>query len=133
MIELPPAGTLAGIARRELPGVETVAAASTPDDLAAARALVARHGSGSQGEHTPDWRVVVAPAGGHVRRAPASARAPAVRAGSRLGAVRTSARSSRSAPRTTACWWSGCCEDGDLVGPASRSARLVPGTAEEAR
>jgi [acyl-carrier-protein] S-malonyltransferase len=38
MIELPPAGTLAGIARRALPGVETVAL-KTPDKLDQARAL----------------------------------------------------------------------------------------------
>ncbi len=36
MIELPPAGTLAGMARRELPGVEMVAV-NTPDDLARPR------------------------------------------------------------------------------------------------
>jgi [acyl-carrier-protein] S-malonyltransferase len=40
LIELPPAGTLTGLARRDLPGV-TVAAMKTPDDLDAARKLVA--------------------------------------------------------------------------------------------
>ena len=40
LIELPPAGTLAGIARRELAGVEIVKL-RTPDDLPAARALLA--------------------------------------------------------------------------------------------
>ena len=40
IIELPPAGTLAGLARRALPGVERVAL-KTPDDLGKARALVA--------------------------------------------------------------------------------------------
>lgn len=39
MIELPPAGTLAGIARRALPGVEVVAL-KTPEHLGKARALV---------------------------------------------------------------------------------------------
>jgi [acyl-carrier-protein] S-malonyltransferase len=43
VIELPPAGTLAGIARRELPGVKILAVRS-PDDLAAARDLVVEHG-----------------------------------------------------------------------------------------
>ncbi len=42
VIELPPAGTLAGIARRELPGVRILAIKS-PDDLPAARELVAEH------------------------------------------------------------------------------------------
>jgi [acyl-carrier-protein] S-malonyltransferase len=42
MLELAPGGVLTGLARRSLPGVETVAL-KTPDDLDAARALVARH------------------------------------------------------------------------------------------
>jgi [acyl-carrier-protein] S-malonyltransferase len=42
LIELAPAGVLTGLARRALPGVETLAV-KTPDDLAAARELVARH------------------------------------------------------------------------------------------
>lgn len=39
LIELPPAGTLAGLAKRGLPGV-TAAAVKSPDDLAAARDLI---------------------------------------------------------------------------------------------
>jgi [acyl-carrier-protein] S-malonyltransferase len=39
LIELPPAGTLAGLAKRGLPGV-TAAAVKSPDDLTAARDLV---------------------------------------------------------------------------------------------
>lgn len=42
MIELPPAGTLTGIARRAMRGVELLAL-KTPDDLDAARALVDGH------------------------------------------------------------------------------------------
>jgi len=42
LIELPPAGTLAGLAKRGLKGIEIVAL-KAPDDLDAARALVAAH------------------------------------------------------------------------------------------
>lgn len=42
LLELAPGGVLTGLARRSLPGVETVAVKS-PADLDAARALVARH------------------------------------------------------------------------------------------
>jgi [acyl-carrier-protein] S-malonyltransferase len=42
LIELPPAGTLTGLARRALPGVQLLAM-KTPDDLAAARALITEH------------------------------------------------------------------------------------------
>jgi [acyl-carrier-protein] S-malonyltransferase len=45
VIELPPAGTLAGLVKRELKGVEVVTV-NTPDDLAAARDLISRHGPG---------------------------------------------------------------------------------------
>jgi [acyl-carrier-protein] S-malonyltransferase len=43
-IELPPAGTLVGLARRALPGVQLLAL-KTPENLDAARALVAEHGA----------------------------------------------------------------------------------------
>jgi [acyl-carrier-protein] S-malonyltransferase len=42
LIELPPAGTLTGLAKRVLPGVATLAV-KTPDDLPAARQLLAEH------------------------------------------------------------------------------------------
>jgi [acyl-carrier-protein] S-malonyltransferase len=44
LIELAPAGTLVGLAKRAMPGVETLAV-KTPDDLDAARALVDAHRS----------------------------------------------------------------------------------------
>jgi [acyl-carrier-protein] S-malonyltransferase len=46
LLELPPAGTLAGLAKRALPGVEIVAL-KTPDDLPAAQALVEAHSTGA--------------------------------------------------------------------------------------
>ncbi len=48
LVEVSPAGTLAGLAKRSLPGVEVVAL-RTPDDLPAARELVARHGAPATG------------------------------------------------------------------------------------
>jgi [acyl-carrier-protein] S-malonyltransferase len=43
IIELPPAGTLTGLARRDLRGVELLAL-KTPDDLDKARELISAHG-----------------------------------------------------------------------------------------
>jgi [acyl-carrier-protein] S-malonyltransferase len=43
LLEMPPAGTLTGIAKRGLPGVETFAL-KTPDQLDEARAFVEKHG-----------------------------------------------------------------------------------------
>jgi [acyl-carrier-protein] S-malonyltransferase len=43
LVELPPAGTLVGLAKRAMPGVTTLAV-KTPDDLAAAHDLIREHG-----------------------------------------------------------------------------------------
>jgi [acyl-carrier-protein] S-malonyltransferase len=53
ILELPPAGTLVGLAKRSLPGVELVAL-KTPDDLPAARALVEQHASHAAGSPAGD-------------------------------------------------------------------------------
>jgi len=66
VVEVPPAGTLTGLIKRALPGVETVAL-MTPDDLEAARDLVARHGSAAPLDDSPTWRMVVSPSKGTVR------------------------------------------------------------------
>jgi [acyl-carrier-protein] S-malonyltransferase len=42
LVEVCPGGTLTGLARRALPGVQTLAL-KTPDDLDAARALISEH------------------------------------------------------------------------------------------
>lgn len=66
IVEIPPAGTLANLAKRALPGVDIVAL-RTPDDLAAARALVKEHGGQpSTMAANPTWRLVVAPSKGMV-------------------------------------------------------------------
>jgi [acyl-carrier-protein] S-malonyltransferase len=62
VVELPPAGTLTALVRRELREV-TAVAVRTPDDLPAARAAVAEHAATHVG-HVPAWRVVVAPSAG---------------------------------------------------------------------
>ncbi len=65
LIELPPGGTLTGLARRALPRMDR-AALKTPDDLAAARALLPEHGRPDHhyAGNTPEWRLLVAPAAG---------------------------------------------------------------------
>jgi len=72
LLELPPAGTLTGLAKRALKGVETFAL-KTPDDLDAAREFIAKHGDQAGADidpldAAPSWRLVIAPHGGTVRR-----------------------------------------------------------------
>jgi [acyl-carrier-protein] S-malonyltransferase len=131
LVELPPAGTLTGIARRELRGVEAVRV-NTPDDVPAARTLLARATAGGQAQHTPDWRVVIAPAGGTFATA-GIAEGTRVAAGSRLGAVRTKREELQVSATYDGVLVEWLLEDGDLVDPGEPLARLVPGTAEEAR
>jgi [acyl-carrier-protein] S-malonyltransferase len=85
LIELPPAGTLTGLARRALPGVAQLAV-KTPDQLDAARDLIEeqladsdRHSHG----HLPEWQLIVAPTSGTFRSGSGGADSPPVSGGSR--------------------------------------------------
>jgi [acyl-carrier-protein] S-malonyltransferase len=71
LIELLPGGTLTGMAKRALPGVDLLAI-KTPDQLDAARALIAAHGTSTNGYAaaavgSPEWKIVVASGAGTVR------------------------------------------------------------------
>ncbi len=68
IIELPPAGTLTGLAKRSLSGVELLAV-KTPDQIAAARELIEAHLDDPMTGHgmLPEWRLVVAPTSGMYR------------------------------------------------------------------
>lgn len=63
VIEVPPAGTLIGLIKRAMPGVETLAL-KTPEDIPAAMDLIARHGRPSSIDDQPTWRLVIAPFSG---------------------------------------------------------------------
>ncbi|MGB3595231.1 MAG: biotin/lipoyl-containing protein, partial [Ornithinimicrobium sp.] len=65
LIEIPPAGTLTGLAKRGLPGVETLAL-KTPDDLDAAHRMIREHGAVVEPTDAPTWRLVVSPVKGTV-------------------------------------------------------------------
>ncbi|WP_194897065.1 acyltransferase domain-containing protein [Catenulispora pinisilvae] len=70
ILEVSPAGTLTGLAKRALKGVETFAL-KTPDNLDAAGEFIARHaepGDADSLDAAPTWRLVIAPHGGTVHR-----------------------------------------------------------------
>jgi [acyl-carrier-protein] S-malonyltransferase len=91
VIELPPAGTLAGLVKRELagPGCPEIVTLNTPDDLAAARDLMARHGAAPSHEPAPHFRVVVATSAGMFQPAAGLAEGDQVVAGQVIGQVAT--------------------------------------------
>ncbi|GAA2108689.1 ACP S-malonyltransferase [Microlunatus panaciterrae] len=70
LLEMPPAGTLTGIAKRNLKGVELFAL-NTPDQLQEAMDFVRKHGgsaSSSPIAGNPTWRLVVSPGKGQFTR-----------------------------------------------------------------
>jgi [acyl-carrier-protein] S-malonyltransferase len=133
VLEVPPAGTLVGLAKRALPGVATFAL-KTPDQLDAARAFVAEHAEEQTAADTldtaPTWRLVVAPFSGTVRRGaqgtasaePGEELAP----GAKIGAV-VSRREERvlvAEHGGTVLEW--LVEDGDPVAPGQPLVRIHP-------
>ncbi|QYJ05492.1 acyltransferase domain-containing protein [Nocardioides panacisoli] len=127
ILEMPPAGTLTGIAKRYFrgQGVETFALDS-PDQLDAARDFCEQHGEASTIDSTPTWRMVVSPAKGVFHRDEAAADADALEAGVPIGSV----ASLRDRIPVTAAHggqvveW--LVEDGDPVSPGQPLLRLHP-------
>ncbi|MEX5721778.1 acyltransferase domain-containing protein [Geodermatophilus maliterrae] len=126
-LELPPAGALAGLAKREWAkdgGVE-VLALSGPADLDRARALIDAARGRPEATHQPDWRVVVSPVRGTVSPADV-AEGTRLPAGTPLGRI----RSRRGEADVTAGYdgvlaeW--LVQDGDLVDAGDPLARLYP-------
>ena len=126
ILEMPPAGTLTGIAKRALKGVETFAL-KTPDQLDDARAFVQKHGEASRIDTTPTWRMVVSPAKGtfhHVRGGRRRRRARPRHADRRRRQPRATATSVVAAHGGQVVEW--LVEDGDLVSPGQPLLRLHP-------
>ena len=117
VVELPPAGTLAGLAKREWRGPAWRSlAVATPEDLDRARELLERHAHRDRAPAT-DWRLVVAPAAARSARRgprgqPARRRQPARRGPQPArGPVDVSRRA------MPGYWSSGSSHDGDLGRP----------------
>jgi [acyl-carrier-protein] S-malonyltransferase len=125
MLEMPPAGTLTGIAKRTLPGVETFAL-KTPDQLDDARAFCAKHGEASVIDTTPTWLMVVSPAKGTFHRSEQAGEATVLEPGAALGDVASSRDKIevRAPHGGQVVEW--LVEDGDLVSPGQPLVRLHP-------
>jgi [acyl-carrier-protein] S-malonyltransferase len=128
LIELIPGGTLTAIAKRALPGVELLAM-KTPDQLDAARALMAEHASVN--DEPPagpfDWRIVVAPGTGTLRIVTQD---ETVSAGTELGVIEA-----RGGPKPVTAPCDGdlvewLAEEGDPVSEGQPLARLEPARVE---
>jgi [acyl-carrier-protein] S-malonyltransferase len=132
LIELPPAGTLTGLARRALPGVAQLAI-KTPDQLEAARELIEEHLSEPDAHGhglLPEWRLIVAPTSGTFRspagRADTAATGAMVALTAELGTV-----VARGGERPLAAPWAAeiiewLVEDGDPVSEGQPLVRVLP-------
>jgi [acyl-carrier-protein] S-malonyltransferase len=127
LIEIPPAGALANLAKRALPGVEVLALKS-PDQLSEAHRMVREHGQpGESAElsEAPSGRLIIAPAKGIVSFT-GSQPGSEVPAGSVVAAVSTL----RSRVEVTAPQGGQVVEwlvrDGDPVSPGQPLLRLHP-------
>ncbi len=126
MIEIPPAGTLTNLAKRAMPGIETLAL-KTPDDLPAAWKLIERHGVHSVMESSPTWRLVIAPAKGtFVLSGQQFADGDSVPTQTQIGVIRTLKEEIPvHAPHGgTVIEW--LAQDGDPVAPGQPLVRLHP-------
>ena len=125
ILEMPPAGTLTGIARRAMKGVATFAL-KEPDQLHEARAFCEEHGVPSPINSAPTWRMLVAPLKGTFHRAPDLPEGGTLAPDAAIGAV----QSLRDETAVTAphggliVEW--LVEDGDLVSPGQPLIRLHP-------
>ena len=129
ILEMPPAGTLAGIAKRYFRGrdmnVETFSL-NTPDQLDAAHDFCDKHGEASPIETSPTWRMVVSPVKGVFHRdeqaADAGLLAPGVTIGD-VASLRDRIAVTSSHGGQVVEW---LVEDGDLVAPGQPLVRLHP-------
>lgn len=133
LIELPPAGTLTGLAKRALRGVQLVAL-KTPDDLDAARTLLAEHADSHDDHYAPEWRLLVSPAAGVFRASDGHRETvgPGTEVGLQTDLGRVQVRGGDQAimtpfPATVMEW---LVEDGDPVSAGQPLVRLLPTTAE---
>ncbi|HET8716724.1 MAG TPA: acyltransferase domain-containing protein [Nocardioidaceae bacterium] len=125
LLEMPPAGTLTGIARRAMKGVETFAL-KTPDQLDEARAFCDKHGVASQLDTAPTWRLLVAPAKGTFTMAAELPEGSMIEPDVTIGHV-SSLRDKTPvlAPHGgTVVEW--LVQDGDIVAPGQPLVRLHP-------
>jgi [acyl-carrier-protein] S-malonyltransferase len=133
LIELPPGGTLTGLARRALPGL-ALTALKTPDNLDAARSLLAEHGvpEAPQPSHVPEWRLLVSQQAGTFRAGGTEGDAAPgchVRPGATLGHVEVKSTQYPVSPAFSATVLEWLVEDGDPVTPGQPLVRLQPETA----
>jgi [acyl-carrier-protein] S-malonyltransferase len=123
VIELTPGGTLTGLVKRNLKGVETLAV-KTPDDLDAAHALIVAYKKVTP-EAAPAWRLVVSPVAGEFTPGETEL-GTTVAAGTVIGSVGNRGRYEEVVAAHGGVLVEWLAEPGDPVNPGQPLARLHP-------
>ncbi len=121
LIEMPPAGTLTGLAKRALPGVELLSL-NTPEQLADARRMVDEHG-GNDRTGAADDVLAVAPTAGTVTF---TAAGPQVSAGEVVARVRVGTDSHDITAPRSGVLGDRLVDDDGTVGPGQPVVRIHP-------
>jgi malonyl CoA-acyl carrier protein transacylase len=131
VIELPPAGALAGLAKREWKGHQVngrdieILALTGPGDLDRARELIEAERGRAEAEYLPDWRMVVSPARGTVLPADV-AEGTRLPAGTPLGTIRSRREDVHVSAGYDGVLAEWLVHEGDLVDAGDPLARLYP-------
>ena len=129
VIEIPPAGTLTGLIKRALPGVETLAV-KTPDDLDAAWAMIAAHTTHTPIGSQPTWRLLIAPAKGTFVQTLSTPVGESLAIGATVGTIDTLRDSTPILAPHGGVVVEWLVHDGDPVSPGQPIVRLHPESQE---
>jgi [acyl-carrier-protein] S-malonyltransferase len=126
VIELPPAGTLAGLVKRELKGsaAPEIVTLNTPDDLKAAMDLIARHGIAPSHEPTMAFVLAVATVAGTFEPHPDLEEGVQVKAGQVLGHIATRQGNAEVTAHDSGQLVEWLAHHDDPVGPGQPLARI---------
>jgi [acyl-carrier-protein] S-malonyltransferase len=126
IIELPPAGTLAGLAKREFRGngAPEIMTVNTPDDLKAARDFVSRHEHAPSHEPTMGFVLAVATVAGTFQRLPDLAEGTPIKAGQVLGHIVTRQGSAEVTAHDSGVLLEWLADHDDPVGSGQPLARI---------
>jgi [acyl-carrier-protein] S-malonyltransferase len=123
VIELPPAGTLAGLVKRGVPGVE-ILPVNTPVDLESAHDLISRHAGAPSHEPTMAFMVAVATVAGTFEPLSDVSEGAEIRAGQVLGHIITRQGDAEVTAHDSGVLIEWLAHHDDPVGPGQPLARI---------
>ncbi len=125
VLEIPPAGTLTGLVKRALPGVETLAL-KTPDDLDEAWGFIERHAAASPIGDQPTWRLLISPVKGTFEQQVTAGVGESIPVNTAIGAIKTLRDTTPVLAPHGGVVVEWLVHDGDPVSPGQPLLRLHP-------